>query len=158
MNLSDILNFQLLPKSNSVMELLSLNEKTKEQGLVLTPDDIKTLVVFRNKVLRDYARVELGIEVLQELIKVFSSSPYMEKDHYVDTLNELQEIFYYLRNETEDKVEDIKLIMKMNDYFNGSCAGSVELLRSKMEELAENFKKDMMCLDSLLEGDESAWD
>ncbi len=155
MNLSDILNsIQLSPKSKTVMELLSLNEKTKERGLVLTPNDVKTLVVSRNKVLRDHARVELGIGVLKELIEVFSTSPYMDRDHYVDTLNELQEIFYYLRNETEDKIGDVKLIQQMNNYFNGPCAGSLELLRSKMEEFAENFRRDMIRRDSLFEGDE----
>lgn len=155
MNLSEILNsIQLSHMSKTVMELLSLNEKTKERGLVLTPNDVKTLVVFRNKVLRDHARVELDIGVLKELIEVFSTSPYMEREHYVETINELQEIFYYLRNETEDKIGDVKLIQRMNDFYNGPCAGSLELLKSKMEELAENFRRDMKCRDSLLEGDD----
>jgi 5-methylthioribose kinase len=121
------------------MELLNLSEKTKEYGLVLTPNDVKTLITSRNKVLHDHARVELGIDVLKELIEVFSASPYMDQDHYVETLNKLQEIFYYLRNETEDKVGDVKLIHQMMDYSDGPCGGSLELLRSKMEELAENW-------------------
>ncbi len=78
----------------------------------------------------------------------------MDQDNYVETLNELQEIFYYLRNETEDKIGDVKLINQMMDYFNGPCAGSIELLRSKMEELADNFRRDMMRRESLFEGEE----
>ncbi|MEF3327810.1 DUF6323 family protein [Oceanobacillus oncorhynchi] len=155
MDLSDMLNsIQLSQNSNAVMELVRLNDKTKERGLILTPDDAKTLVVSRNKVLRDHARVELSIGVLKELIEVFSTSPYMDQEHYVDTLNELQEIFYYLRNETEDKFSDAKLIQLMNESYNGSCAGSIELLRSKMEELAENFRRNIALPNSLFKGDD----
>lgn len=155
MDLSDMLNsIQLSHHSNTVMELVSLNEKTKERDLVLTPDDAKTLVVSRNKVLRDHARVELSIGVLKELIEVFSASPYMNQADYVNTLNELQEIFYYLKNETEDKVGDAKLIQLMNASYNGSCAGSIELLRSKTEEFAEDFRRNITLPNSLFKGDD----
>lgn len=155
MNLSDMLNsIQLSDHSNTMMELVNLNEKTKEQGLALTQNDAKTLLVSRNKILHDYARVELSIEVLKELIEVFSASPYTHQDNYAVTLNELQEIFYYLKNETEDKVGDVKLIQQMNDYYNGYCGGSLELLRSKMEEFAENCRRDLLYHDSEWEGDE----
>lgn len=155
MDLSDMLNsIQLSQNSDAVMELVRLNEKTKERGLILTPDDAKTLVVSRNKVLRDHARVELSIGVLKELIEVFSTSPYMDQEHYVDTLNELQEIFYYLRNETEDKFSDAKLIQLMNESYNGSCAGSIELLRSKTEEFAEDFRRNIALPNSLCKGDD----
>lgn len=94
MNLSRFLNsIQLSPQSKPMMELLELNEKTKEHGLILTPSDIKMLIVYRNKVLHDHGRIELGIEVLKELIEVFAASPYMDEDNYVETLIELQEIF-----------------------------------------------------------------
>ncbi|MFV5337153.1 DUF6323 family protein [Bacillus paralicheniformis] len=155
MNLSCFLNsIQLSPQSKPMMELLELNEKTKEHGLILTPSDIKTLIVYRNKVLHDHGRIELGIEVLKELIEVFAASPYMDEDHDVETLIELQEIFYYLRNETEDKIGDMKLIHQMMECFNGPSAGSLELLRSKMEELAESFRRNTMRSESLYKGDE----
>ena len=155
MDLSDMLNsIQLSQNSNAVMELVRLNEKTKEWGLILTPDDAKTLVVSRNKVLRDHARVELSIGVLKELIEVFSTSPYMDQEHYVDTLNELQEIFYYLRNETGDKFSDAKLIQLVNESYNGSCAGSIELLKSKTEEFAEDFRRNIALPNSLFKGDD----
>lgn len=61
MNLSRFLNsIQLSPQSKPMMELLELNEKTKEHGLILTPSDIKTLIVYRNKVLHDHGRIEPG--------------------------------------------------------------------------------------------------
>lgn len=155
MFLSRIFNaIQQSPSSKTMGELLDLNEKTKEHGLVLTPEDVKTVVVSRNKVLRDHGRVELGIEVTKNLIEVFSASPYLDPDHYVDALNELHEIFYYMRNETEDQIGDVKLIHRMKDAFDGPCGGSLELLRSKMEAFAENFRRDRIRPESLCEGDE----
>jgi hypothetical protein len=136
-----------------MIEILELNEKTKEFGLILTPDEIKNMMVARNKVLRDYGRVELGIEVTKELIEVFCTSLYIHDDNYVSTLNELHEIFYYLRNETEDKIGDFKLVQIMKEIFDGECGGSVELLKSKLEEFAENFRRDAL-RESLFEGDD----
>lgn len=159
MDLSHFFNsVQLSPESKTVRDIVALNDKTKEYGLVLTPNDVKTMITSRNKVLHDYARVELSTEVLKELIELYAASPYMDQNHYVETLNDLQEIFYYLRNETEDKINDVKLINQMMDYFNGSCAGSVELLRSKMEQLAENFRSDLISGKSPLQGDDKTWD
>ncbi|MCY7769635.1 DUF6323 family protein [Bacillus haynesii] len=104
--------------------------------------------------LHDHGRIELGIEVQKELIEMFAASPYMDEDIYVETLIELQEIFYYLRNETEDKIGDMKLIHQMMECFNGPSADSLEILRSKMEELAESFGRNTMRSESLYKGDE----
>ncbi len=136
-----------------MMEILQLNEKTKGFGLILTPDEIKSMMAARNKVLRDYERVELGFEVTKELIEVFCTSPYIDDGNYVSTLNELHEIFYYLKNETEDKIGDVKLVQIMKEIFDEDCGGSVELLKSKLEEFAENFRRDVL-RESLPEGND----
>ncbi|MDI5789196.1 DUF6323 family protein [Bacillus licheniformis] len=75
-----------------MMELLELNEKQRAWP-DLNTQRYKMLIVYRNKVLHDHGRIELGIEVLKELIEVFAASPYMDEDNYVETLIELQEIF-----------------------------------------------------------------
>lgn len=136
-----------------VTELLEMNHKTKEFGLILTPDQVRTMVAVRNKVLHDYGRVELGIEVTKELIEVFSTSPYMNEENYSSALNELHEIFYYLKNETEDQIGDFRLIQIMKDSFDNECAGSLELLKSKLEGFAENFRRDAQQFG----GDDSHW-
>lgn len=55
-----------------VGELLEMNQKTKEYGLVLTPDEIQHMIAARNKVLQDYGRLELGIEVTKKLMEFFA--------------------------------------------------------------------------------------
>lgn len=158
MNLSLILNaIQLSSQSKTVVEILELNEQTKEHGLVLRPNDVQTLIIARNKVLSDYSRVELGTNALKSFIEVFSTSPYMEQTNYVNTLIELQEIFYYLRNETEDRIGDARLIQIMKEYFDEICAGSFELLKSHMEKFAEDFRMDLVQGESFVEGGSQTW-
>ncbi|WP_240511910.1 DUF6323 family protein [Paludifilum halophilum] len=135
-------------------ELLEMNHKTKEFGLTLTPDQVQNMVAVRNKVLHDYGRVELGIEVTKELMEVFCTSPYINADNYASTLNELHEIFYYLRNETQDQIGDFKLIQIMKDSFDNECAGSLDLLKSKLEGFAEDVRREALLRESLFEGDE----
>jgi len=135
-----------------IAELVELNEKTKERGLVLKPDDIERLLAVRDQVLRHYGRLELGIEATKEMIEAFSESPYICQDDYASTLNELQEIFYDLKNETEDRIGDSKLIGIMKEFFDEDCGGSLELLRSRLEQFAVDFRIELMRGE--LEGDE----
>lgn len=137
-----------------MIELLETNQKTKQYGLALTPTEINSMMAVRNQALHNYGRVELGIEVTKQLIDVFCTSAYINNDNYASTLNELHEIFYYLKNETEDKIGDFKLIEIMKDYFDNVCGGSLELLKSKLERFAENFRSDAQLRESLLERDE----
>ncbi|QWU13252.1 hypothetical protein SAMN04487895_12213 [Paenibacillus sophorae] len=141
-----------------ITELLELNEKTKEYGLILTPQDVELMMAARNQVLYSYGRVELSIEVTKALIEVFSASSFINQENYADTLNELHEIFYYLKNETEDKISDMKLLHRMKEVFEEDCEGSLDLLKSRLEEYAEEFRRDLQKNDSLFEGEDEYWD
>ncbi|MEJ8544999.1 DUF6323 family protein [Brevibacillus borstelensis] len=131
-------------EQRTILELLELNEKTKASGLMLAPEEINCMMTARNQLLQNCGRLELGIEVTKELIEVFSASPYISQDHYASTLIELHEIFYYAKNETEDRIGDFKLIGIMKDHFDNECGGSLELLRSKLEEFAVTFRIEAM--------------
>ncbi|HEX9061312.1 MAG TPA: DUF6323 family protein [Clostridia bacterium] len=124
-------------------ELLSTNEKTKEFGLILTEKDTVEIITARNSALKSHGRVDLGIEVSLNLIESFYTSPFITGENYVDTLNELHEIFYYIKNETEDKLSDDKLIEIMTEYFENRCKGSLELLKGMLQAFAEDFRKNI---------------
>lgn len=146
------LNSSMLEKYTD--EIIEVNQTANEFGLVLTRDEIKNIIVSRNQVLQNYGRVELSVDVTKELAEVFCASPYVDDKNYVSTLYELQEIFYYVKNETEDKIGDSPLIGVMKDYFDDVCNGSLELLKSKLEEFAERFRGDAAFRKSFLERDE----
>jgi len=132
-------------------ELLEINKRTKEYGLVLTAEDAKGLIEVRNAALRNFGRVELGIDVTKRLIETFSTSSFINEENYVSTLNELQEIFYYLKNETEDRIADDKLIAIIKDHLENNCKGSVELLKSALEAYARDFRRNLQA-DDLMQG------
>jgi hypothetical protein len=80
--------------------------------------------------------------IIGKLIKAFCDSPYMNKQNYSETLERLLEIFYYYKNETDEKLSDNELIDYMKTFFNGSCEGSLELLESReLDSLARALRR-----------------
>lgn len=138
-------------QEQAVVEIIELNEKTKEYGLVLSPEEVRQMIHTRNQVLYNYGRVELSLQVTKELIEVFVASPYVYDGDYATLINELHEIFYYIKNETEDKIGDCRMIEMMRELFDGDCGGSLDLLKSKLEEYAEVFRREIQ-LNEALEG------
>lgn len=136
-----------------VADLLESNQMTKRYGLILTPWEIKEMMAVRNEALRAYGRVELGIEPTKRMMETFCASPYINAENYASVLNELHDIFYDLKNETEDRVGDDQLIGWMKGCFDNECGGSLELLKSKLESLAEQVRREAQReeLESMLE-------
>ncbi len=105
-------------------------------GLVLSEDDMTEFIQCRQNVLRETGRVEFGGGILPKLIRKFSDSPYVDRENFVSVLAELQEAFYYFKNECDDRFSDDDLIDFMHTVFNGKAAGASELLCSiSLEEL-----------------------
>ncbi|MCD2346639.1 DUF6323 family protein [Clostridium guangxiense] len=124
-------------------ELLQTNEETEKYGLVLTLEDAKQIIKQRRKTLKGYGRIDLNFDVVKKIIKIFSSSTFINDENYVDIIIGLQETFYYLKNETEDQIGDDKLINIMKNLFENSCEGSLELLNSRLEEFSRTFRKNL---------------
>lgn len=142
MNMLSVFNLnQSIPSEVYINELIQINEEIKENGLVLTLEDAKQIITVRNKILKNYGRLELSLDATKKLIEAFSISAFINDKNYVSIINDVQETFYYLKNETEDKIGDDKLIDMMRDLFENSCEGSMELLNSCLEEYARNFRK-----------------
>lgn len=141
-----------LLKETYIDALLKINQETEEYGLVLSPEEIKNIIEVRNKVLDAYGRVELGLEVTKKLIMNFYTSAFINDENYVPTLNELHEIFYYLKNETEDRISDDKLIEIIKNKFENSCEGSIDLLKSTLEVFAEDFRRNAQKKNYINEG------
>ncbi|MHA6529939.1 DUF6323 family protein [Paenibacillus sp. BAC0078] len=141
-------------KEHYMTELLELNERTRAYGLTLTPQDIEVMMAARNEVLSSYGRVELGIEVTKGLIESFSESAFIQQENYADTLNELHEIFYVLKSETEDRISDTELLHRMKELFEEDCEGSLDLLKGKLEEEAEGFRRELLKNELDFEGED----
>ncbi len=127
-------------KQQTMLEVKSCNDYTAGYGLVLSDQEIGELMESRKEVLQDYGRIELGGGILKKLIMEFADSPYLIQDNYVNTLAELQECFYYFKNEALEDLTDDDLITLMKEYFDDECQGSVEYLETT---ILENICRDI---------------
>lgn len=109
--------------------LSAVNEDTARFGLALTEENAKELMVCRNESLARYHRVEFGRGMLDKLIYVFCDSRYIDQENYLETLEELQEIFYAFKHEAGEKLTDDELLAFMKEQFESVCYGSTEYLR-----------------------------
>lgn len=96
--------------------------------MTLTAAQAAELVAARREALVQTGRVEFGSGVTEKLIRAFYTSPYLTKETYAETLQALTELFYQLKNETDDRVGDDALLAEMRARFDGDCGGSLDLL------------------------------
>lgn len=123
--------FELMQLQNTEEEitgLLACSEKTGQYGLTLTREEAAKLIASRNDSLKKYRRVELGRGMLDKLVYTFCDSEYINNDNYLETLEELLELFYKFKNELGDKLSDDELLAFMKEQFEGVCFGDLEYL------------------------------
>ena len=133
---------QALINTKTKNEILALNDKTRQYGLTLTEEEARELVITRNNALRENSRVEFGLGAVKLIIETFADSPYLDSDNYAEAINELTDIFYYVKSETDDGISDTDLVQRMKYYFEHTCEGSLELLMSRdLDELITDHNR-----------------
>ncbi len=136
--------FMLLPmiflKQQSAAVIQQCNDFTSRYQLSLTDEEIQQLIEHRREVLQQTGRVEFGGGVLQKIIMEFADSAYLCQQNYAESLMELQECFYYFKNEAIENLSDDELIQIMKNYYEEVCQGSIEFLQSTM---LENYCRDI---------------
>jgi hypothetical protein len=136
--------FMLLPVTSqnkqTVIAIRGCNEFTARYGLQLSEPEIQLLTENRREALERSGRIEFGGGVIQKLIMEFFDSPFLRQENYVESLMELQECFYYFKNESLEELSDDELIKLMKKYFDDVCQGSVEYLQTTM---LENYCRDV---------------
>ena len=135
------LTIQNMKKKQLAMEIKKCNEVTMRYGVTLSDTQIENLINKRFESLKSTGRVEFGDGILKELIEAFCDSPYIIQENYEETLEELQDIFYFFKGEAMDQIADDELIEFMKEYFNGECQGSIEYLSgTNLEELCRDTR------------------
>ena len=118
-------------------ELRECNELTARFGLTLSETQIQSLVKRRFDALLDTGRIEFGGGILQKLVNSFCDSPYLTQENYEETITQLQDSFYYFKNESMNRISDDDLIEFMSAVFNGRAQGSLDYLSgTSLEELS----------------------
>lgn len=128
-NALDLLNsFQSLAVAKEKKELLSLNPVSERYGLSLSEKDAEELVRARAEALKESQRLEFGGGILPELILRFCQSPLIRQDGYAEILRQLQDAFYLLKNETQDRYTDEELLKAMAAAFDDAAEGDVDYM------------------------------
>lgn len=138
MNLPTLINSKF--KETLIKDILDVNNESVRYGLQLNEEEVLDIVEYRNKVLKNYGRIDFGSEVIKNIINNFSSSPYIIQEEYALIINDLQEIFYHIKNISNDIIGDDDLIKIMEELYNNECGGSLELLRIKLEKYCQEIK------------------
>ena len=120
-------------------EILDLNEKSQIYGLTLNKEDVKEIINSRDNTLKSYGRIELDIGITKMIIENLYKSQYTDKDDYVYAINDLHEVFYYLKNETLDQISDIEIIEIIDEVYN-NCSGRIDIVQEKCEEFAKSYR------------------
>ncbi|MDP4119554.1 MAG: DUF6323 family protein [Bacillota bacterium] len=130
-----------IQKSYALAEIQGCNDLTFAYGLSLTETQMIELVEARFNALQETGRIEFGHGVLKKLIETFCDSPYLTQENYLETLFELQDSFYYFKNESQELLSDDELITFMKIYFDGFCQGSTDCLSgTSLEELCRRTR------------------
>ncbi len=125
-------------QKQELARVLECNKKTEQYGLVLSEEEANNLMLSRKASLVNSQRVEFGEGILPKIIYYFCNSQYINQDTYADTLDQLQEIFYQYKNETQDELTDDELLEFMRQQFEEICFGDLDYLS---ETCLERFSR-----------------
>ena len=130
-----------IKKKQLIMNIKKCNELTIKFGVSLSDEAIERLINKRFEVLKNTGRIEFGEGILKKLIEAFCDSPYIMQNNYEETLEELQDIFYFFKGEAMEQISDDELIEFMKRDFDGKCQGSIEYLSgTSLEELCRGTR------------------
>lgn len=85
------------------------------------------LLAARERTLCETGRVEFG-GVLEALAFALSDSPYLDNAAYPETLETMQELFYYFKGECAELLTDEELIAALVLLYNEGVCGSAEAM------------------------------
>lgn len=115
-------------QKQELARVLECNKKMEQYGLALSEEEASNLMLSRKASLADSQRVEFAEGILPKLIHYFCDSQYITQDNYADTLDQLQELFYLYKNETQDELTDDELLEFMRNQFDDVCYGDLDYL------------------------------
>lgn len=119
---------QAWQQRQEIEKVLECNDNTLKFGLALSEEEANRLMLSRKASLTENQRVEFGESILPKIIQYFCASQYINQDNYADSLDQLQEIFYLFKNETEDRLTDDELLDFMRQQFEEVCFGDFDYL------------------------------
>lgn len=128
MRMSEMFELSNLNLSSEKSKLVECNKFLDKYGLSLSSKDINSMIERRALALNNNKRIELEGGIITKVIREFFDSPYISNDNFVETINEIIELFYYYKNETNDSISDDDLLKFMRKYYDDFAHGDLDYL------------------------------
>ena len=137
-------NFSLLKINEDkkfIANLMDLNAKANNYGLVITENTAREIAVYRSKALIENERIEINSNAIARLTSAFLETRYINQEDFAATMGEIINLFYFIKTETENTISDDDLISIMLKVFTETCFGSIENMQSKgLEKILRKYK------------------
>lgn len=130
--------YKLIAKLNNHTDTTELISYTNNR-IIINEETALSLIEHKNDILKQTGRIELSFSALNLIVKTFINSAYIDQHSFKETIYVITEIFYTLKNDTDDMVNDKTLIKLLFDLFENSCKGEIELMHREVAELKEHF-------------------
>lgn len=144
MNLLELMTVE--QQKQELLRVMDCNKVTEKFGLTLSEKEAKDLMVCRKESLKENLRIEFEGGILPQIIYEFCDSQYINQRSYSETISELQEIFYYYKNESMDLLTDDELLDFMRKQFDEVCFGDLDYLKGTcLERFAGAVRAGCQC-------------
>lgn len=116
-------------------EILDTNSKSAEYGLTLSEQEAEMILKADVNALSDQERINFGESIAPRIIEKFMQSSYIAPSEYAQTIAELIDIFYEVKEESYDILTDEEIIDVMYSFFEKESGGSLEVLQNRDMDL-----------------------
>ena len=123
----------------SSKKLIKLNDESINYGLVLSENDVNNIMKHTTETLTKIGRIETSTSSLEKIIEIVYSSPYTDKENYVENINDMQEIFYYFKSEVLDLISDDEVIEILEKTYEDK-KGEMFQIQGAIDDFAKEFK------------------
>ena len=106
----------------------------EDNVIVLFDEDIHDISLIREKAVSENGLVEVGAGAVAKIMKALLSSGYVDKYNYVQTVCEMADVFYFIKGETDEELNDNEIIGELVREFNGEAGGAIELIQGLVAE------------------------
>lgn len=97
----------------------------------LRPGELAALAEARDRALVSAGRIEFDGGATESLAEALLDSPWMDVSQQLETLCAMTELFYFLKNETGDRIADDDLVARIRACFD-DCRGAAELVADRL--------------------------
>ena len=111
----------------------------RSYGLTLTEEDVRQITRNTKETLKKTGRIETCTDSLEKIIAFLYSSPYTQKDYYVEVISDMEEIFYFFKNQVLDLLSDDEIIEILEKAYNEK-SGEILQVQGFVEEYTKEFK------------------